>query len=82
MLKLTGSLTFCATICLLFVAASATGNVCGGFPSGVTIPGIQVADGPIFPPDPWDVADGPIFPPDPWDVADGPIFPPDPWDRG
>jgi hypothetical protein len=32
------------------------------------------------------VADGPIFPPDPWDkrsvaVADGPIFPPDPWDK-
>jgi len=47
----------------------------------------QLADGPWFPPAPWEnvtVADGPWFPPAPWEnvtVADGPWFPPAPWEN-
>jgi hypothetical protein len=70
---------FCFAVCALFVAAVAVNAaIGGGLSSGTSA--VQVALGPTFPPDPWDVALGPTFPPDPWDVALGPTFPPDPWD--
>lgn len=81
-------------LCLLTVAAGVlSGRALPAFGGNAIItPAVELrADGPIYPPDPWDRnkslesrADGPIYPPDPWDrnkLADGPIYPPDPWDR-
>jgi hypothetical protein len=81
-----------AAVFALFALACALNAIQG---SGAPVHGqmlladpVNVANGPIIPPDPWDgnvtVANGPIIPPDPWDgnvtIANGPIIPPDPWD--
>lgn len=85
----------------MFAAALVVNAFAGGtIPAFGTNPfaptGVQRADGPIFPPDPWEkgpdgkLLDDPIFPPDPWEKGpdgkfarlDDPIFPPDPWEKG
>jgi hypothetical protein len=81
-----------AAVFVLFALACASNAIQG---AGVPVPShkllaepVNVAQGPIIPPDPWDgnvtIAQGPIIPPDPWDgnvtIAQGPIIPPDPWD--
>ena len=64
-----------AAVLALFVLACASNAIQG---AGVPVFGhtplaepVNVANGPILPPDPWDgivtVANGPILPPDPWD---------------
>lgn len=78
-------------LCLLTVAVGVlSGRALPVFAGkAIMTPAAELAaDGPIYPPDPWDrnkfAGDGPIYPPDPWDrnkLADGPIYPPDPWDR-
>jgi hypothetical protein len=74
-------LTVCAAV---MVGMAAYGFAAVQAPPVSHGPNQRVANGPTFPPDPWDgkVANGPTFPPDPWDgkVANGPTFPPDPWD--
>ena len=86
----------CVTMIVLFAVAIAVNGLAGGslpaFGKGWPAPAEAkvIADGPVFPPDPWptdkDKFDGQVFPPDPWPTdkdkalrADGPVFPPDPW---
>ena len=81
-----------AAILLLFALACASNAVQG---AGVLVHShalpaepVNVAHGPMMPPDPWDgqvmIAHGPMMPPDPWDgqvmIAHGTMMPPDPWD--
>jgi hypothetical protein len=104
MTRLIEKRSVCVTMFVLFAVAIAVNTFAGGslpqFGAGLFFTGTEqvIADGPVFPPDPWPSdkgkflkADGPVFPPDPWPSdkgkflkADGPVFPPDPWpsDKG
>lgn len=82
MTRLLENKTVCATVFVLFTIAILVNLLAGGaMPAfGASPFGSssfeQRADGPVFPPDPWDTekdkvlvsADGPVFPPDPWDT--------------
>ncbi len=84
---------------LIFALGLGTNAMMGG---GIVLPShacsvmlptgtIDIAHGPVLPPDPWTptngllTAHGPVLPPDPWTptngllTAHGPVLPPDPW---
>src|ERR1019366_7091471 len=81
-----------AAVLMLFALACASNAIQG---AGVPVPShkllaepVNVANGPILDPYPWDgnvtIANGPILDPYPWDgnvtIANGPILDPYPWD--
>ena len=92
MSRLLGNKLMFAAVLVLFALACVSNAIQG---AGVPVhthmllaEPVNVAHGPMMPPDPWDgnvtVAHGPMMPPDPWDgnvtIAHGPMMPPDPWD--
>jgi hypothetical protein len=88
---LENKLIFAAVLALFALACASNAIQAAGVPfdSHATLAEpVNVANGPILTPDPWDgnvtMANGPILTPDPWDgnvtMANGPILTPDPWD--